>query len=235
MAGHSKFANIKHRKGAQDAKRAKIFTKLQREIVVSAKSGTNPDFNPRLRTAIIAARSQNMPKDRIENAIKKAEGGDAENFDEMRYEAYGPNGTAFIIEALTDNKNRTASEVRSTLTKHGGNIASSGAVAFMFDNIGYIEYNLDYAKEEDIFEFALENGANDIISDEDSHKIYCSIESFISVRDSLISKYGDPIFSKVIWKAKELIDIENEQLEKISSFIDKIENLDDVQDVFYNF
>jgi YebC/PmpR family DNA-binding regulatory protein len=235
MAGHSKFSNIKHRKGAQDAKRAKIFTKLQREIVVSAKSGSNPEFNPRLRTAIIAARSQNMPKDRIENAIKKAEGGDSSNFDEMRYEAYGPNGTAFIIDALTDNKNRTASEVRSTLTKNAGNIAASGAVTFMFENIGFIEYNLESAKEEEIFEFALENGARDIFSDENSHQIYCSIEDFISVQDALIKKYGDPIFSKIIWKAKDLINLNDEQAEKITALVDKLEDLDDVQSIFYNF
>ena len=235
MAGHSKFSNIKHRKGAQDAKRAKIFTKLQREIVVAAKSSSNPEFNPRLRTAIIAARAQNMPKDRIENAIKKAEGGDASNFDEMRYEAYGPNGTAFIIDALTDNKNRTASEVRSTLTKNGGNIAAAGAVTFMFENIGFIEYPIDSANEEEIFEFAIENGASNIISDKYSHKISCDIEDFIAIRDCLITKYGNPIFSKIIWKAKDLIDLNNEQAEKISLLTDKLEDLDDVQDVFYNY
>jgi YebC/PmpR family DNA-binding regulatory protein len=235
MAGHSKFSNIKHRKGAQDAKRAKIFTKLQREIVVAAKSGSNPEFNPRLRTAIIAARSQNMPKDRIENAIKKAEGGDASNFDEMKYEAYGSNGTAFIIEALTDNKNRTAGEVRSTLTKNGGNIATAGAVTFMFENIGFIEYSLQSAKEEEIFELALESGASDISSDKDSHKISCAIGDFISVRDILIEKYGDPIFSKIIWRAKDSIELNEEQEEKIFSLVDKLEDLDDVQDVFYNF
>ncbi|MDA9817643.1 YebC/PmpR family DNA-binding transcriptional regulator [Flavobacteriaceae bacterium] len=236
MAGHSKFSNIKHRKGAQDAKRAKIFTKLQREIVVAAKSSPDPDFNPRLRTAIIAARAQNMPKDRIEGAIKKADSNaEDNNFDEMRYEAYGPNGTAFIVEALTDNKNRTAGEVRSTLTKNGGNMANAGAVTFMFENLGLVEYQNSITSEEEIFEFAIENGADDITTENDSYQIYSSVKNFINVRDVLIEKYGDPSMSKIIWKAKDIIELDEEQLEKIIALVDKLEDLDDVQNVFFNF
>jgi YebC/PmpR family DNA-binding regulatory protein len=235
MAGHSKFSNIKHRKGAQDAKRAKIFTKLQREIVVAAKSSPDPDFNPRLRTAIIAARAQNMPKDRIEGAIKKADSSaEGNNFDEMCYEAYGPNGTAFIIEALTDNKNRTAGEVRSTLTKNGGNMANAGAVTFMFENLGLVEYPGTTTSEEEIFEFAIANGADDITTENDSYQIYSSVENFITARDALIEKYGDPSLSKIIWKANDAAALDEEQLEKIMTLIEKLEDLDDVQNVFFN-
>ena len=177
MAGHSHSSNIKHRKGAQDAKKAKIFTKLQREITVAAKTGqADPEFNARLRNAIIAARTSNMPKDRIESAIKKAtSAGEGENFEEIRYEGYGPNGIAFIVQALTDNRNRTAGEIRSIFTKAGGSLGESGSVAFMFDHIGLIEYEAKAASEENMFETAFEAGANDVVSKEDCHIITCNV------------------------------------------------------------
>ncbi|MDA0902270.1 MAG: YebC/PmpR family DNA-binding transcriptional regulator [Proteobacteria bacterium] len=237
MAGHSKFANIKHRKGAQDAKRAKLFTKLQREITVAAKLG-QPDmeFNPRLRSAVIAARSQNMPKDRIEGAIKKAtSSAEGDNFEEIRYEGYGPNGIAIIIEALTDNRNRTGGEVRSILTKSGGNLGETGSVNFMFDHVGLIEYEGNVASEDAMFEAAIEAGAQEVESSEDWHSVICSVEDFSTVRDALIEKFGDPKTAKLDWKAKDSVALTLEQAEKIIKLTDALEDCDDVQSVYGNF
>ena len=171
MAGHSQFKNIMHRKGRQDKARSALFGKLAREITVSAKLGLpDPAFNPRLRAAIIAARAENMPKDNIERAIKKAQGSDAENYDEIRYEGYGPGGVAVIVEALTDNRNRTAGDVRSTFTKNGGNLADTGAVSFMFDRVGVVEYDAKVASADQMLEAAIEAGADDVVSNDDGHR-----------------------------------------------------------------
>src|SRR3984893_10742997 len=182
MAGHSQFKNIMHRKGRQDAVRSKLFGKLAREITVSAKIGLpDPDMNPRLRAAIIAARAENMPKDNIERAIKKALGGDAENYAEIRYEGYGPGGIAVIVEVLTDNRNRAAGDVRAAFTKSGGNRAETGALSFMFDHVGVIEYDADSAGAEAMFEAALEAGADDVVSSETTHEVYAAQDHFGSV------------------------------------------------------
>ncbi|MFT5702692.1 MAG: YebC/PmpR family DNA-binding regulatory protein [Rickettsiales bacterium] len=237
MAGHSQFANIKHRKGAQDAKRAKRFTKLQREITVSAKTGQpDPNFNARLRNAIIAARSQNMPKDRIESAVKKATtAGEGENFEEMRYEGYGSNGVAFIVETLTDNRNRTAGEVRSIFTKAGGALGETGSVGFMFEHIGLIEFEAKLASEEEIFENALESGASDVVSNEEYHSITCEVENFSQVRDALIEKFGDPLTAKLDWRALNTVELDFETAQKILKLVDNLEDNDDVQSVAGNY
>ena len=238
MAGHSQFANIKHRKGAQDAKKAKIFTKIIREITVSAKSGQpDPEFNPRLRNAIIEARNNNMPKDRIDAAIKKViSGGDNENFEEIRYEGYAPGGVALIVEALTDNRNRTASEVRSIFTKMGGSLGETGSVSFMFDKIGIIQFEKKVCDENVMFESAIEAKAQDVEINEDSYFIYTSIEDFTIVRDNLISKFANPISAKIEWKAKNLLEISDiDQVQKLIKMIDMLEDCDDVQSVTGNY
>ncbi len=237
MAGHSHASNIKHRKGAQDAKKAKLFTKLQREITVAAKTGqADPEFNARLRNAIIAARTNNMPKDRIDSAIKKAtSAGEGENFEEIRYEGYGPNGVAFVVQALTDNRNRTAGEVRSIFTKSGGSLGESGSVAFMFDHIGLIEYEAKVASEEAMFETALEAGADDVSSDADWHIITCATDNFSQVRDALIAKFGDPKTARLDWKPQNLIELDLETATKILKLVDLLEDNDDVQLVAGNY
>jgi YebC/PmpR family DNA-binding regulatory protein len=238
MSGHSQFANIKHRKGAQDAKKAKLFTKILREITVAAKSGqVDPNFNPRLRNAMIEARTNNMPKDRIDAAIKKASGGiDGENFEEIRYEGYAPAGIAIIVEALTDNRNRTASEVRSIFTKMGGALGETGSVGFMFDRVGLIQFEGKIASEETMFEAALEAGANEVESSSDLHIVITAPENFSSVRDALIEKFKDPLSAKLDWKAKNSIEITDlEQAQKLMKMIDALEDCDDVQMVTGNY
>ncbi len=237
MAGHSKFANIKHRKGAQDAKRAKLFTKLQREITVATKLGQpDPNFNPRLRNAIIAARSCNMPKDRIDGAIKKASSaGEGDNYEEIRYEGYGSGGIAFIVQALTDNRNRTAGEVRSIFTKAGGSLGETGSISFMFDHIGLIEYEGSVASEDEMFEIALEAGASEVDSSEEWHSITCPPNDFNIVRDALIEKFGDPKTARLDWKAKDEIELSLDQAQKISKLVDALEDNDDVQLVSSNY
>lgn len=238
MAGHSQFANIKHRKGAQDAKKAKLFTKIIREVTVAAKTGQlDPNFNPRLRSAIIEARVNNMPKDRIEAAIKKAASGNAgENFEEIRYEGYGPGGFAIIVEALTDNRNRTASEVRSIFTKAGGALGETNSVSFMFDHVGLIKFDAKVADSEAMFESAIEAGADDIESSDGCHFVFTSIENLILVRDQLIEKYGDPQSAKFEWKAKNLTEISDlEQAQKLLKMVDALEDCDDVQNVTGNY
>jgi YebC/PmpR family DNA-binding regulatory protein len=237
MAGHSQFSNIKHRKGAQDAKRAKLFTKLQREITVAAKTGQpDPEFNARLRNAMIAARSSNMPKDRIDGAIKKATTvGEGDNFEEIRYEGYGPNGVAFIVETLTDNRNRTAGEVRSIFAKSGGSLGESGSVAFTFDHVGLVEYEAGVADEETMFETALEAGATDVVSNEQWHIITCETNGFSQVRDALIAKFGDPQTAKLDWKPQNFIELDLEIAGKILKLVDSLEDNDDVQLVAGNY
>jgi YebC/PmpR family DNA-binding regulatory protein len=238
MAGHSQFANIKHRKGAQDAKKAKIFTKIIREITVAAKTGqVDPEFNPRLRNAIIEARSHNMPKDRIDAAIKKAGSSvDQDNFEEIRYEGYAFGGVAIIVEALTDNRNRTASEVRSIFTKMGGALGETGSVSFMFDHVGIIQFEKNVASEEEMFEVALECGAIEVEASEDSHIVITEIDQLTAVRDLLMKKFAEPISVKRDWKAKNLIEIsDDEHAQKISKLVDLLEDCDDVQTVTGNY
>ncbi len=238
MAGHSQFANIKHRKGAQDAKKAKIFTKIIREITVAAKTGqTDPEFNPRLRNAIIEARNNNMPKDRVDAAIKKViDGAQGDNFEEIRYEGYGTNGIAFVVEALTDNRNRTASEVRSIFTKCGGSLGETGSVGFMFDYFGVICFNSKVAEAEKVFEIAIEKGAIDVESNVDFHLIVSEPENFAFLRDELIKIFGNPLSSKMEWRAKNFIEITDlDQAEKIIKMVDLLEDCDDVQNIYGNY
>ena len=226
-----------HRKGAQDAKRAKHFTKLIREIITAARNGQpDPDFNPRLRNAILAARSLNMPKDKIEAAIKRGSTPtNTDNFDEMRYEGYGPGGTAIIVEALTDNRNRTASEVRSAFTKHGGNLGETGSVGFMFDHAGVIIYPASIANEDKVLEAAIEAGAEDCFSDTDVHIIECSPDNLHQVREALAQSFGDPESADFRWKAKNTIEVAGEIADKIEKLIASLEDSDDVQQVSGNF
>ena len=236
MAGHSKFKNIQHRKGAQDKKRAKIFSRLAKEITVAAKMGMpDPDSNPRLRTAILAARAQNMPKDNIERAIKKSADADGENYDEVRYEGFGPGGIGVIVETLTDNRNRTASDVRSTFSKSGGNMGETGSVSFMFDRVGSIEYEPDAADAETVFEAAIEAGAEDVVSGEDGHEIICSMEDLHGVVDVLAGVLGEPQAASIVWKPQNDVPVDAEAAEKVLKFMDALDDLDDVQNVYANF
>jgi YebC/PmpR family DNA-binding regulatory protein len=236
MAGHSQFKNIMHRKGRQDAMRSKLFSKLAREITVAAKLGTpDPAMNPRLRAAMLAARAENMPKDNIERAIKKAVGGDAETYDEIRYEGYGPGGVAVIVEVLTDNRNRTASDVRSTFTKNGGNLAETGAVSFMFDRVGVVEFDPKVASADAVFEAAIDAGADDVVSGENGHEIYSSAESLREVAKALEAKFGDPRKAALVWKPQNTVAIDDEQGEKMLKLMETLQDHDDVQNVFANF
>jgi len=236
MAGHSQFKNIMYRKGAQDAKRAKQFTKLIREITVSAKDNPDPSANPRLRSAIIAANKANMPRDNIDRAIKKATGGDgADNFEEMRYEGYGPGGVAVIIEALTDNRNRTASEVRAAFNKFGGSLGETNSVSFMFDRKGEIQYPADAATAEQMFEAALEAGAEDVQSYDEMHEIVTDPGDFGAVRDALTETFGDPQQARLGWRPQTTVSVAGDGAESLFKLIDVLEDNDDVQIVFANF
>ena len=236
MAGHSQFKNIMHRKGRQDKMRSKLFSKLAREITVSAKLGLpDPDMNARLRAAILAARAENMPKDNIERAIKKSQGGDAETYDEMRYEGYGPGGVAVIVETLTDNRNRTAGEVRATFTKSGGNLAETGAVSFMFDHVGVVEFDPKVANADQMLEAAIEAGADDVASNDNGHEIYTSQESLRDVAKALEAKFGEPRKAALIWKPQNTLTVDDEQGEKLLHLIETLEENDDVQNVYANF
>ena len=237
MAGHSKFKNIMHRKGAQDAKRGKIFTKLGREIAVAVKTGgEDADSNPRLRAAIIAARAQNMPNDKINAAIKRGSGpSDTDNFEEIRYEGYGPGGVALIVEALTDNRNRTASEVRTAFNKSGGNMGETGSVSFMFDRVGQIEYDTEKAAEDSMFEAALEAGADNCESDTYGHTITTTADDLSTVRDALAKTFGDARSAKLVWQPKTTTALDEGQATSLFKLIDVLEDNDDVQHVFGNY
>lgn len=235
MAGHSQFKNIMHRKGAQDAKRAKMFTKIVREIYVAAKQNPDINFNPKLRLAIENARDANMPKDRVDAAIKKAtDSGASENYDEIRYEGYGPGGVAIIVEALTDNRNRTASDVRAAFNKYGGQLGETGSVGFMFDRIGQILYGPEINADE-ILEAAIEAGADDSISTDEGHEIVTSVENFHKVKEHLEAKFGQSLAQAIIWKPHNTNKVEGEQAEKLTKMIDALEDSDDVQNVYGNF
>ncbi|MCT4635901.1 MAG: YebC/PmpR family DNA-binding transcriptional regulator [Rickettsiales bacterium] len=238
MAGHSQFANIKHRKGAQDKKRAKIFTKLTREIITAAKSGLpDPAMNARLRNAIIAARAENLPKDKIDSAIKRASNPhEGDNYEEMRYEGYLGGGIAFIIEALTDNRNRTASDVRSCFSKHGGALGEAGSVSFMFDRIGLIEFNAEVSDFDKFFEEVLEAGAEDCINEEEVYVVTTNPDDLNEVREYLVNKFGDPKTVKLSWKPQNTIEVSSsEQAETLYKFIEALEDSDDVQNIIGNF
>jgi YebC/PmpR family DNA-binding regulatory protein len=237
MAGHSKFKNIMHRKGRQDAKRAKVFSKLIRELTVAAKSGQpDPDMNPRLRTAISAAKAANMPSDTMNRAIKKGSGGgDDTNFEEIRYEGYGPGGVAVIVEALTDNRNRTASEVRAAFTKFGGALGETGSVSFLFDRIGLIIYGSDVANLDDFFEASLEAGAEDVESNDICHEVTCVPDDFSMVRDALESKFGNAEDARLDWKPQSSVAVDENSAETLLKFLSILEDNDDVQRVAANF
>jgi len=236
MAGHSQFKNIMHKKGKQDALRSKLFSKLAREITVAAKMGL-PDvnMNARLRAAVTAARAENMPKDNIERAIKKASGAEGENYDEVRYEGYAPGGVAVIIEALTDNRNRTAGEVRSYFTKAGGALAETGAVAFMFDHVGRIDYDLTVASEEAMLEAAIEAGADDVVTTAEGHEVTTSMESLREVQKALEAKFGEPRKAAFVWRPQNTVSLDDETGEKVVRLVGALEDNDDVQTVYANF
>jgi len=236
MAGHSQFKNIMHKKGRADKARSKLFSKLAREITVSAKLGMpDPAHNPRLRAAVLAARAENMPKDNIERAIKKASGADTENYDEIRYEGYAPGGVAVIVEALTDNHNRTAGEVRAIFTKAGGNLATTGAVSFLFDRVGVVEYDAKVATADAMLEAAIEAGAEDVTSTDDGHQIFTTPETLAEVSKALEAKFGEPRKSALLWKPQNTIAVDDEAGEKVLKLMEALDEADDVQNVYANF
>jgi YebC/PmpR family DNA-binding regulatory protein len=236
MAGHSQFKNIMHRKGRQDAARSKLFSKLAREITVAAKTGLpDPEMNARLRAAILAARAENMPKDNIERAIKKSQGGEADTYEEIRYEGYGPGGVALIVEALTDNRNRTASEVRSYFSKNGGNLAETGAVSFMFDRVGMVTFDAEAANADEMLEAAIDAGADDVQSGADEHAIYCAPGSLGEVAKALEARFGEPRKTALVWKPQNTVPVDDEAGERLLRLIETLEESDDVQNVYANF
>jgi len=236
MAGHSQFKNIMHRKGAQDIKRAKIFSKISREITVAVKEGgVSPESNSRLRSALLSAKSENMPKDNIDRAIKKALGGDGDaDYQFVRYEGYGPGGIAIIVEGLTDNKNRIASEIRSVFSKFGGSLGEANSVSFQFEHVGYISYKKSDISEEEIFEAAIENGANDISVDDELFEVTCPIETLSELRDTLVKKFGDPVEARIIWNPKNTISTDSKTKQGLFKLLEHLEDNDDVQYVVTN-
>jgi YebC/PmpR family DNA-binding regulatory protein len=237
MAGHSQFKNIMHRKGAQDKKRAKIFTKIIRELTTAARTGlADPASNPRLRAAVVAARAANMPKDTVDRAIKRGAGGeDAEAFEEVRYEGYGPGGVAIIVEALTDNRNRTASDVRAAFTKAGGNLGETNSVSFMFDRLGQVTYPGSAATADAMFEAALEAGAENVESGEAEHIVSCAADDLVAVRDALEARFGAPTSAKLGWRPKSTAPVEGDSATALFRLLETLEDSDDVQTVYANF
>jgi YebC/PmpR family DNA-binding regulatory protein len=236
MAGHSQFKNIMFRKGKQDKERSKLFSKLSREITVASKSGLpDPAHNPRLRTAIIAAKAESMPKDNIERAIKKGQGGDAENYDEVRYEGRGPGGVALIVEALTDNRNRTSADVRSTFAKFGGEMGAANSVSFMFDHVGLITYPRDKGSDDAMLELAIDAGADECISSDEGHEFLTSLDGFIAVRDALEAKIGVPSFAGFTWRPQNTVAVRYDAAESLIKLIETLDDHDDVQNVYGNY
>ncbi|KUF12239.1 YebC/PmpR family DNA-binding transcriptional regulator [Pseudoponticoccus marisrubri] len=236
MAGHSKWANIQHRKGRQDAVRAKLFSKLSKEITVAAKMGDpDPEKNPRLRLAVKEAKGQSMPKDNIERAIKKATGGEGDDYEEIRYEGYGPNGVALIVEAMTDNRNRTASNVRSTFTKNGGNMGETGSVAFMFERKGEIVYPAGAGDADTVMMAAIEAGAEDVESSEEGHVVYCADTDLNEVSTALEAELGESESTKLIWKPTTTTELDFDQMQSLMKLVEALEDDDDVQRVTTNF
>jgi YebC/PmpR family DNA-binding regulatory protein len=236
MAGHSKFKNIMHRKGAQDKKRSALFSKLSREITVAAKMGMpDPANNPRLRAAVVAARVEGMPKDNIQRAIDKSQGGDIANYEEVRYEGFGPGGVSLIIESLTDNRNRTATNVRTAMAKNGGNLGASGSVSHGFERLGLIAYPASAGSADAVFEAALEAGADDVQSSEDGHEIWCSIENLHDVARTLEPVLGDSGQAKLAWKPGTMVTVGAEDAAQLMKLIDVLDDDDDVQTVWGNY
>ena len=236
MAGHSKWANIQHRKGRQDAARSKLFSKLSKEITVAARMGEpDPDKNPRLRLAVKEAKAVSVPKEVIERAIKKSQGGDADTYEEIRYEGYGPGGVAVIVEAMTDNRNRTASNVRSYFTKHGGNLGETGSVGFMFDKLGQILYPAKAGSVDKVMDAAIEAGASDVESGDDEHVIWCDFGDLADVSGALEAALGDALSTKVVWKPQTSTEMDLEGMQKLMKLLDALEDDDDVQSVTANF
>ncbi len=237
MAGHSQFKNIMHRKGAQDARRARQFAKIIREITVAARSGLpDPGSNPRLRAAVIAARQANMPKDTVDRAIKKATGaGGGDDYAEVRYEGYGPAGVAVIVEALTDNRNRTASDVRAAFSKHGGALGETNSVSFMFNRLGVIRYPATAASADDMLEAAIEAGAENVESDAEWHEVTCAVDDFFAVRDALETRFGEPETARLDWRPTTSVAVDEERARSLMKLLDALEENDDVQNVYANF
>jgi YebC/PmpR family DNA-binding regulatory protein len=238
MAGHSQFKNIMHRKGAQDKKRGKVFTKLIRELTTAARTGLpDPAANPRLRAAMIAARQANMPRDTIDRAVKRGAGGeDVENYEEIRYEGYGPGGVAVIVEALTDNRNRTAGEVRTAFTRCGGTLGETNSVSFQFSRVGQVTYPAETGSAEALLEAAIDAGADDAESDEAEHRIICALDDLAAVRDALEAKFGPAAAAKLVWRPQTLVPVEaDETAEALFKLVETLEDSDDVQTVYANF
>ena len=237
MAGHSKFKNIMHRKGAQDKKRAKTFSRLGKEIAVAVKTGgADTESNIRLRSAINTAKNLNMPKENIERAVKKGEGNDPDsNYEEVRYEGYGPEGTAIIVEAMTNNKNRTAAEIRSIFSKSGGNLGESGSVSFGFKRLGAISIEKNLATEEEIFDFSVENGSEDLEVNEEDYVVYCEQSVLHILNNKIVSKFGSTKSADLIWKSDTSVEVEKDSAEKLFKLLNALEDNDDVQGVSSNF
>ncbi len=236
MAGHSQFKNIMHRKGRQDATRARMFTKIIREIVTAARAGLpDPAANPRLRAAIQAARAANVPKDNIERALKKVQGGQAESYEEVRYEGYGPAGVALIVEALTDNRNRTASEIRAAFSRHGGALGETNSVSYQFDRVGLVLYPAEVATADAMLEAAIEAGASDCQSSEAGHEITCDPEELAAVRDALEARFGPPSEARLGWRPQATVPVDDERAPELFKLIEQLDDNDDVQRVIANF
>ena len=235
MAGHSKFKNIMHRKGAQDARRAKKFARLIKELQVASRASSDPQNNPRLRTALAACKSANMPKDNIEKVLKKANSDDQNRLEEIRYEGYGPAGIAIIVEAVTDNRNRTASEVRASFAKFGGNLGETGSVSYLFNNLGQIVYNTNLNNEEDILEFAIEVGALDVNSYSNTIEIITDLSNFNEIREKLEAKFGSSEQAEIVWLPENLISLDEEKSMSLLKLLEMLDDCDDVQNVFGNF
>ena len=236
MAGHSKFKNIMHRKGRADAARSKLFSKLSREITVAAKAGLpDPAMNPRLRLAVANAKAESLPKDVIDRAIKKSQGGDAADYTEIRYEGFGPGGVGVIVEVLTDNRNRAAANVRTIFGKNGGALGETGSVSFMFDRVGQVTYRAQAASEETAMEAAIEAGADDVESDTDAHTIYTPFETTSEVAEALTGSLGEPQTVNMVWRPKSLVPVSGDQAATLMKLIDALEDDDDVQNVYANF
>jgi len=236
MAGHSKYKNIMYRKGAQDKKRSAMFSKLSREITVAAKMGTpDPDMNPRLRAAVNAAKAQSMPKDNIQRSIDKAAGGDAENYEDIRYEGFGPGGVSLVVEALTDNRNRTATNVRTAFSKNGGNLGASGSVTHGFSRLGLIEYPASAGDAETVFEAAIEAGAEDVESDGDGHEIWTNVDDLHEVARALEAALGEADSVKLAWRAQSSVAVGEGDAEQLLKLVDALEEDDDVQTVWGNY
>jgi YebC/PmpR family DNA-binding regulatory protein len=235
MAGHSKFANIMHRKGGQDKKRAQAFTKIAREIQAAVKlGGTDPNANPRLFRAMAAGRAQNMPKDNIQRAIDRGAGAGAEQLDEIRYEGFGPGGVGIIVECLSDNRNRTAGDVRAAFAKNGGNMGETNSVSFSWKRVGEVRYPMSFADEDAMLEAAIEAGADECEVEDEQHVVTCEMNALVSLSQALAKKFGDPMSAKFVWRTDIAIPIEGDPAETLMKLIDQLDDLDDVQDVYSN-